>query len=268
MKPVFEYRAYKKYLLDFIEERAAVERGIRSRLARAAGCQSAYISQVLNGHAHLSLEQAEAVNSYLAHTDEESAYFLLLVQFGRAGTKKLRARLIKQIRDVEQRRLDLKNRIQTTPTISIPEMARYFSQWDIAAVHALFSTERFRSRPAIAARLGLPERRVGEILEFLESTGQARKKGEVYEHGVARMHLASDSAVLPLHHRNWRLRAMETMNREPGADAHYTSVATFSEKDVEKVKKMWVEFVLELKQIVSETDPSDLHCLCFDFFRA
>lgn len=264
---VFKYDDYKAYLVDLIEERSERQKGIRSRLARAAACQSAYVSQVLNGHNHFSLEQAEAIGSYLGLSEDELDFFLLLVQIARAGTPSLTKRLSAKKAKAREARLSLKNRLKETADVSASDTARYFTHWDIAAVHALISIPDYLTVPAIAGRLKLPVERVREILEFLESTGQVRRDGDRYEYGVARMHFGTDSPVLPLHHTNWRLQAIRSMNRDLSQDTHYTSVMTLSEKDVAEVKEKWVEFVLELHERNKKTDPEDLHSLTFDFFR-
>jgi hypothetical protein len=49
-------------------------------LSRAIGCQTAYTAQVLKGTAHFSLEQAEAINDFLGHPEEQGHLLLLLIQ--------------------------------------------------------------------------------------------------------------------------------------------------------------------------------------------
>ncbi|MEK7395435.1 MAG: hypothetical protein AAB116_00725, partial [Candidatus Poribacteria bacterium] len=87
---IFEYKDYKAYLKEILNRRSENERGIRTRLAEAIYCHNGYVSQVLNGAAHFSLEQAEAINKYLGHNKDQSSYLLLLVQHARAGTSGLK----------------------------------------------------------------------------------------------------------------------------------------------------------------------------------
>ncbi|HEY1080196.1 MAG TPA: hypothetical protein VGE46_08860, partial [Bdellovibrio sp.] len=65
---LYDFEDYKAYL----RHRAEAERGVKSALAKALNCQSAYISQVLNENAHLSLEQGDAANTFFAHSEKES----------------------------------------------------------------------------------------------------------------------------------------------------------------------------------------------------
>lgn len=68
---VFEFNSYKKYLDSTLEFRSRQHGRTRATLARAINCEAAYISQVLKGERHLNLEQAEAVNRFLQHNDDE-----------------------------------------------------------------------------------------------------------------------------------------------------------------------------------------------------
>lgn len=54
---IFDYSDYKAFILSVDQSRP---RGFRKSLAAAIPCQTAYVSQVLNGGAHFNLEQAEA----------------------------------------------------------------------------------------------------------------------------------------------------------------------------------------------------------------
>jgi hypothetical protein len=48
---------------------------MKGKMAKAAGCHTAFISQVLNGSLHLSLEQAARLNSFFQHTKDEARFF-------------------------------------------------------------------------------------------------------------------------------------------------------------------------------------------------
>src|SRR4051812_4695342 len=111
-RDVFQFDDYKAYLNERLDDPArGGGRGSRSRLSAAMGCQTAYTAQVLKGGAHLSLEQAEAANEFLGHSEEEGAFLLLLVQLARAGTLKLRQRFHREVEKTRRARLLLKNRL-------------------------------------------------------------------------------------------------------------------------------------------------------------
>ena len=91
MKSVFDFKDYKAYFRDCEQVRKSLERGFRTKLAEFIGCQSGYISHVLNDSAHLSLEQGYKAAVFLSMSERERKYLLLMIEAARAGTKELRA---------------------------------------------------------------------------------------------------------------------------------------------------------------------------------
>lgn len=85
-KDIFSYLQYKNYLSDYLSALPNGGHGFRSKLAQACGCRLSYVSEVFHRHANFSLEQAESINDLLRHTPEECDYFLLMVNFERAGS--------------------------------------------------------------------------------------------------------------------------------------------------------------------------------------
>src|SRR5580698_6182945 len=88
-KSVLEFDDYKSFIKEIEGARSELQRGFRTRLAEAAQCQSAFVSQVLNTGAHFSLEQGLRVAKFLNLDKEESQFFILLLEKNRAGTKDL-----------------------------------------------------------------------------------------------------------------------------------------------------------------------------------
>ncbi|MGZ3712598.1 MAG: hypothetical protein ACXVBE_12620, partial [Bdellovibrionota bacterium] len=86
MTDLFDHRNYKEYVLEALSARPNKGRGLRLAMAESLACPVSHISQVLKGNSHFSMEQAEGVNAFLGHTEDEAQFFLLLLQFSRAGT--------------------------------------------------------------------------------------------------------------------------------------------------------------------------------------
>lgn len=77
---LFSFLSYKAYLSSKTGA-SNTKRGEKTALAKALGCQPTYISQVLHGNAHLSLEQAEKANSFFSHTDDEEFFSYCLCKW-------------------------------------------------------------------------------------------------------------------------------------------------------------------------------------------
>ncbi|MGZ3696164.1 MAG: TIGR02147 family protein, partial [Bdellovibrionota bacterium] len=218
---------------------------------------------------HFSMEQAEGVNAFLGHTEDEAQFFLLLLQFSRAGTPALRKRLEGQIQQIAKRRHFLKDRLGVKESINSEDQAKFYSTWLYGAVHVIVSIEKFQTKEAISKYLGISLKRSGEILEFLESLGLVVKNTNgKYSMGTARVHLASDSPMISKFHANWRMKSIQSLDNDDAADSlHYSSAITISAADQDRIKSMLVNTIDEVKKIVKDSKEEGIHSLCFDFYR-
>ena len=267
MKTIFDHQNYKTYLEMAEEAEVLGKRGFRSAVARAAGCQTAYVSQVLNGGANLSLEQAELISTLLGHSREEGHYFLLLVQLERAGTSSLKSYFQSQVAEVLQKRMVLKHRLDVKATLSVEHQATYYSAWYFAAIHVALTIPELRQPESIARRLKLPLSLVKETLEFLLSVGLAVYENGKWQIGTTRIHLANDSPLISKHHTNWRMQSIAAFDRRNADDLHYSSVVTLSDDDVLKVKSRLVETIEQIKTIIKDSPGEGVHSFTLDFFR-
>ncbi|HLE01367.1 MAG TPA: TIGR02147 family protein [Bdellovibrionota bacterium] len=263
MNRLIEYRDYKSYLNDWIRAQPGKGRGVRSELARAAQCQLAYISRVLaTDTADFSLEQAEKISEFMNHADREIRYFLLLVQYARAGTASLKNRYLAEIKEAQEKQLYLKDRLGVKQPLSLEAQTTYYSAWYYAAIHVLLTAPKFQTKKEIAAALGLSLKKVSEVLAFLASVDLAREEKGRFVTGQVRIHLGADSPLIAKHHINWRIEAIRSLEREDRAqsnDLHYSSVVTLSDEDRIRVKSILVKAIEEAKAIVRDS-PSDKLC--------
>ena len=262
---VFEFSSYKSYLLASTGGKSA-RRGEKMALARASKCQPTYISQVLYGKAELSLEQAERLNHYFAHGKEEALYFLLLVQKGRAGTQPLRNIFEAQLEDMLAKRLDLTERLGKKTTLGLEEQATYYSSWQYAAVHIALTIPRLQTKESLSRYLSVPKSRIIEILDFLESVGLAQKLGSKYGPGESEIRLGKDSPNIIKLHSNWRLRAIESLERESVSELHYSGVVSLSREDALTVKSIFLEAIRESTAKIRASKEEELRCISIDFF--
>lgn len=268
-KDLFDFNDYKAYLHAVIASKPKGGRGVRMTLAHSIGAPVSHISQVLGGSSHLSFEQAEGVNEFLGHTQEEAGFFLLLVQLARAGTPALKRRTEVQIQLVLDKRLILKERLGVKAKLSVEDQAVFYSSWIYGAVHVMLTIDQFQTREVIGRYLGISPKRVGEILEFLVSIGLAeQKENGRFGVGTARIHLGSDSPMISKFHTNWRMRAIRSLEEENASqDLHYSSAITISDADRSRIKSLLVKYIEEIKAIIRDSKAEGVHCFSLDFFR-
>ncbi len=107
---VFTFDDYKKYLRHQVAHNRDI-RGYQTNLAEAAGCQRAFISQVLTSHINLTPDHAAALCSFWRFSDDESDFFMDLVALGRAGTEKLRGNLNRRLSKIKKQRENISHRL-------------------------------------------------------------------------------------------------------------------------------------------------------------
>ncbi|MFL5813841.1 MAG: TIGR02147 family protein [Bdellovibrionia bacterium] len=267
-KDIFDYDDYKKYLHDLFLSQPSQGHGFRSRLAEAAGCRVSYVSQVLNQDADFSLEQAENLNPLLGHNAEESDFFLLLIQYARAGSHALKTRLKEQILRFRQKRLVLKDRVDIKTTLSPVDQMTYYSAWYYAAIHILVMMPEYRTREAISKYLRMPSEKVSEALKFLTSVGLVKSDGSKYLPGVSRIFLGNDSPMISKHHTNWRMRAIDSLDRDLKNDLHLSTVLSLSREDVIHLKELLAKSIDKGRDIAAKSlKDEEVHCLCVDLFK-
>jgi uncharacterized protein (TIGR02147 family) len=264
---VFDFQEYKAYLNAWIDSRPGKGRGEKSRMAERSLCHAAYVSQVLQGHAHFTLEQSALISEYMGHSAEEEEFFLLLVQHGRAGNERLRKHFQTKIRQILDKRLVLKNRLNFKKTLSEENQAIFYSAWYYLAIYILLTIPQFRTREPIAHHLSLSMEKVSEVLTFLTSIGLAIEKNGQYSVGEVNFHVGEGSPMLAKHHTNWRLQAIQSLDRPQAGELHYSSVASASLKDIAKIRAILVRAIEETRSIIDPSPEEQLFCYNLDLFK-
>ncbi len=264
-RSLFEYSDYKAFLRELGDSQP---RGFRKALAQAVHCQTAYVSQVLNGDYHLSLEQAEAATQFLGLSRDEARCFILLVEIHRAGTPSLRRFFEDQLKELRERHYMIKERIGVSNVLSEQNQAVYYSSWHFAAIHMAVTIPRLRNRTALSRALRIPVRKLGETLDFLCSVGLVAKEGEKYLPGSTQLHLPKDSPSIHRHHANWRQQAMIQMHSDNAQeDLHYSSVSSLSAADAQKIKAMLTHSISDAVQTIKDSPEEQLIGINIDCFR-
>jgi uncharacterized protein (TIGR02147 family) len=263
---IFEFQDYKSYIDAWVQSRPNGGRGERSRIAERVRCHVTYVSQVLNGQNHFSLEQGEALNSLFEHNEEECDFFILLLENARAGTADLKKHFQRKIQKVLDQRLVLKNRFSDKKTLGREDQATYYSDWAYCAVHMAVLISSLRTPGAIAEYLGLSLSKTTRILQFLESVGLIRREGGGFASAEMRIHLESDSPMISKHHTNWRIQAIRSLDRETPSELHYSSVVTISHEDLPRVREILVKAIEQVRSVVRASENDAIYCYTVDLY--
>ena len=261
----FDYRLFIKSKI-YTGERAT--RGELSSLANSISCQTSYLSRVMSGQAELSLEQADGAGKYFGFSQDENSYFLLLVQYARAGTQSLKAHFKRNILSAQEERLNLQRRVGVKQALCLEDQATYYSLWYYAAVHVMTGIPAFQTKQAMAQELGLPMNRIAEILEFLMNTGLVMEDAEgKYITGKGKIHLKKNSQMILRHHSNWRTQAIRSMEKDLESGIHYSVLLNCSKKDSDLLRTMVAKFIEDFMKVVHPSVDEEMNCLLIDFFK-
>lgn len=257
---------YRQLLRQVVAEEGK-ERGYRKRLADQAGCQPAYLSQILAGNVELTPEQAERLCGFWGLAELEADIFLTLVAQGRAGSPGLRSRM--------QRKLEVlkKQWREQDATFSQPELSAsdrallYYSQWIYSAVHVLLTVPELQTVEALAKHLNVEKGQAQEALVTLEKIGLVEKQGGKWKVTQMMLHAPQGAAAAHIHHRNWRVRAMERPESGKGTAVRYTSVHTISAADLVKVREILDEAIRKSREVIGPSPEEKGACLLVDYFE-
>lgn len=263
---IFEFSQYKQYLTDRLGGFRS-RKGLRLAVAKTLHCQPTFVSQVLNGSAHFSMEQAEKVSRFLGHTQDEREYFFLLIQKERAGTQELTEYYAAKLGELLAKRQVITHRLGKDSVLSREDQAIYYSSWHFAAIHIAVTIPSLRTREALADFFKLPLSKVSKVLEYLVSTGLLIQKetGE-YHSGVSKIRLGNDSHNVLKHHTNWRNQAIDSLDRETPFDLHYSAVISISSADKIKIKDMILDALKSQIAVADASGEEELYSYCIDFF--
>lgn len=266
-KSLFDYKDYKTYIKERIIDSPTKGRGIKLKIAEHLSCQTSFISQVLNGLPNFSLEQGIKLNTFFDHTKEEARYFILLLHCERAGSAELIAFLKEEMKEIVDKRSDLKNRIDIKNSLKKVDQQVYYSSWLYACIHMMVAIPDFQTIPAMTKHLNLPREKVMEVITFLEETGLIQKVGARYEIGVTKIHLSKDSPQIQRHHTNWRMQAINAIDLNQAANLHYSTVVTMSKADIPHVKEILIKSIEECRKVIRDSKEEEVQSICIDFFK-
>lgn len=265
-KDIYDFRDYKGYLKYWIAQKPGKGRGLQTQMAQIMGCQTGYVSQVLNTGANFSLEQVESLNQFMVHTYEEGHFLILLVELARAGTASLKKRFQTEVDKILSQRLILKDRVDIKKSLEPIDQATYYSSWYYAAIHVAISIPGLRNRASLKNYLCLSEETISEALTFLTSVGLIEKKGDQYTQGITRLFLGKDSPMIKKHHTNWRTRAIHSLDVALDKNLHFSTVVSLSKEDLLVVKEKLVKAIEEARSIIRESKEETVCCFNLDFF--
>ncbi len=266
MVSVFEYDDYRLLLRDWVAAQPK-SHGVKSRLAAALGVSSSLISLILSGDKQLSLEQATEAVEYMSLNDDQSEFFLLLVELDRAGTQKLKIRIQKKIESARRRAQKISSRVPKPKELTPEANSIFYSNWIYTAILNLIALEDCRDIQSLALRLTLPEVVVSKAVSFLTEHHLCYSDKGQLSYGAAHSHLPDNSPHVNKHHQNWRIQAMTRMDHLSEQNLFYSCPMSLSEDAYLIVRKRLLRTIEKTLKEIGPSPSECVACLNIDFFR-
>ncbi|MCX6124417.1 MAG: DUF4423 domain-containing protein [Proteobacteria bacterium] len=242
-------------------------RGALSRFSRGAGCQSSYLSQVLNGKAHLSADHVYGIALLLKLGALETDYFFELLNVARATSKKLRIRIeakLQEIRENAQSLIKLLSR--EDHALREIDQTFYYSSWVVAATHVCTDVPLLQEPHQIAQYLQIPVDLVLSTLIKLESMGLVIRSGPRWIHSGNQSHVNKTSPLFRSHLQNcWNQAMLDCQLVETGG-THFAGLYAVSDAAYQAMKQVLVADLQQINRIASASESQRIACIYHSIF--
>lgn len=263
---VFDFTDYKEFIRTWVENQPKKGRGEFLNMATMMKVHTTQISQIFKGPRDLSLEQADSLADYLNFGTNERRYFLDLVNYARAGTKKLQAFYLHGLKDQKKEADRLRKRLKVKRTLSDSEKAIFYADALYSYIHLLTYLPDMNTVEKIAVRVKRNKLVVQDIVDFLLSANLLKKTAKGLEPSTMTTHVDAHSPYVLMHHRNWRLKAMERQGLHDPGDLFYSGQLTMSRQDYEHCKEVLRKTLEDLYRIMGPSESEEVYNFNFDFY--
>ncbi len=258
---IYEFQDYKEYLRNLLSH------GNGKKFAEFLGCQPAFVSQVLKGKPHLSLEQGILATDYFKMEEMEADYFILSLQLGRAGNLRLKNYFKRKREEILESRQQVAKNIGTFERLPEETKGIFFSSWKYALCQVLVSVPVQDQMDFIKNKIRLSEREIANVLEFLKAVQLIEKKSKQWHPSKKRIHLDADDWHIGNHHKNFRCLSLMELEDRKRDSLHFSSAMALSTDDAIRIKDLLLEAVRRSEAILKPSQEETVRVFCIDYFE-
>lgn len=262
---LFELKDYKEVIQEQIK-RSGSPRGYRSSLAEAAQCQPAYITHVLNSKVHLTPDHAASLADFWGFNESESTYFITLVHLGRAGTENLKKKLLKQLKETRENHLARANNFHQAGLDEHQKAIVYYSHWTFSCIHILLTIESLRTEEALSKHLGISKQEIKITLEGLQEIGLVIFQNNKWIPTLKSLHTGTADLMSFSHHKNWRIKAVDSIGKKNEKNLHYTAVHSLSQADFALIRNKLRAEIENVRKVIDPSKEEVGACIVIDWF--
>jgi len=265
MNKFYSYESYKKLILDKILSLPDKGRGVTQSLSKHMRVNPSFVSQVLKGDKHFSLEQIFSAARFFSFHTLERDFVLTLLQRERAGTHELKMYYDEQLQALRKKSNFVSKRLGKKTILSEQAQARYYSDWIYSAIR-LYCTKKNVTLKNICDRFNLSSQKATTVIEFLISVGLIINEDHYFVSGNTNTHLPANSPFIASHHKNWRIKAMARHSDLPEEELAFSSPFGISRENFPLIKEELLEVIARAGVRMDESITEDVACLNIDLF--
>lgn len=266
MTNVFEFDDYKAFVREWMATQPNKGRGILTKIALDLDISPTMISHIINGEKDLSLEAAAHLADFIGLSEDAGEFLLLLVQFSRAGSFKLKEKLRRQILKERQANRKIEKKVKADLVFSDNAKNQYYSSWVYSGVRNMVACPTFTSRNDVARHLGLSFTVVNRVIDFLVANELLKEKNGNLAMGPQSTHIARESPLVIKHHQNWRTLGFQRMLDEKEDILFYTCPMSLSRQTADLVRERLPLMIEEIINLVKPSPSEVVRCLNIDWF--
>ncbi|MEK6774486.1 MAG: TIGR02147 family protein [Bdellovibrionota bacterium] len=265
---IFEFSEYRVYLNVWLAAAKAQRTFNLTRLAEIANIHPTFLSHILLGTKHLSLEQATLISGHLGHTKLEQDYFFVLINLDRAGNQPLKKYWLEKKSQIEFQKNKLSQRFDKHRELTQEQRAEFYSSWIYVAVWVSSSIEKKQSLAQVAERFKITREHAEAILLFLTEVGLCIESDGYYSMNETHVHIPNESFFVTKHHINWRMKAIQKMDTRTTNELFFTAPMSVAKKDFSIIREKITKIIKEIVDTAKDSEAEEVVCLNIDLFTS
>jgi uncharacterized protein (TIGR02147 family) len=265
---IWKFDAYQDFMKAYMKSLPHNGRGYSTKMAEALSIHPTLLSQIMQGHRDLTLEQAALFCDHVRLSEKEGDLFLKLVEFSRAGNESLRKRLLRQLDTIKSEYKEVRAHVATSAKeLTDEEKSIFYSSWQYSAFRMMCSLKVAVSAEEIATHLQITRERAQTIETFLLKTGLIMEQKGRLVLGPFNTHVGAESYWSTRHHLNWRTKNLNKVEHLSKEELCFTAPFSCSAQDFKKIKESVLALIRETSSTVSKTTPEHVYTLCVDLMK-
>ncbi len=237
-----------------------------NRIAEQIGVHPTLVSQVLSGQRDFSVEQIYKLSTYLGLPALEADYFILLLQYERAGTSDLKSYYKGKIGHLKKESLKVSRRIKEHRSLSEYERSIFYSSRIYMAIWLFTSVSDGQTIESVSRKFAISRVQASEVLSFLKSVQLCKERDGVYQMSEQHIHLEYGSPFLARHHTHWRLQSLKRIDDLTEEELMFTSPFSISKKDFVKIREELLKLIQSTSPIIKDSPAEDIACMNLELF--